>query len=57
MPTKCRHGELRILAGNKFQIFGAEIRNARMPNSRLYRGTESLNEEEDRRVRVNGVGS
>jgi len=34
-------GELRILAGNKFQIFGAEIRNARKPNSRLYRGTES----------------
>jgi len=30
-----------MLAGNKFQIFGAEIRNAREPNSRLCRGTES----------------
>jgi len=30
MPTKCRGDEeLWILAGNKFQIFGAEIRNAR----------------------------
>ena len=28
---------LRILTGNKFQIFGAEIRNAREPNSRLSR--------------------
>ena len=34
MCFRCRRnvgsdGELRILAGNKFQIFGAEIRNAR----------------------------
>ena len=44
--------ELRILAGNKFKIFGAEIRNTREPNSRLCRGTESWKEEEDRRVRA-----
>jgi len=40
MCFRCRRnvgsdGELRILAGNKFQIFGAEILNARDPNSRL----------------------
>ena len=46
MCFRCRRnvgidGELRILAGNKLQIFGAEIRNAREPNSWLCRGTES----------------
>ena len=44
MCFRCRrnvgsNGELRILAGNKVQIFGAEIRNACEPNSRLYRVT------------------
>jgi len=40
------------LAGSEFQIFGAEIRKAREPNSRLHRGTDSRREEEDRRVRT-----
>ena len=57
MCFRCRRnvgsdGELRILADNKFQIFGAELRNAREPiNSRLYHGTGSLKEEEDRSPR------
>ena len=37
---------------SEFQIFGAEIRKACEPNSRLHRGTESRREEEDRRVRT-----
>jgi len=45
MCFRCRRnvgidGELRIIAGNKFHIFGAEIRNASEPNSRLCHGTE-----------------
>jgi len=36
MPTKVgRDGESRKLAGSEFQIFGAEIRKAREPNSRF----------------------
>jgi len=46
--------ESRILAGNEFQTFGAEIRKAREPNSRLHRGTERR-EEEDRRVRTGSL--
>jgi len=40
------------LAGREFQIFGAKIRKAREPNSRLHRGTESRREEKHRRVRT-----
>jgi len=56
MPAKVwSDGESRILAGSEFQVFGAEIRKAREPNSRLHRGTESRREEEDRRVRTGSL--
>jgi len=43
------------VAGSEFEIFGAEIRKAREPNSRLHRGTESGRDEEDRRVRTGSL--